>query len=289
MGQPKDYPVEKWEDFTKLDFARLVVSPFQLTYIFRGEPKAYPTPLLPSLLRPSRAPKSAPHLTEAEALDLEKGLTRDFQRDASLQVPVPTPLDDVVTWWLWMQHYGAPTRLLDWSRSQYVAAYFAVRDHFDEDGFIWALNPHIIPAFRFPVFPPVELKRQLLQPGASLEGLALLSHATQTPRMLAQQTMFTCSMRILGEPHQLIETSFPESDQRYCRIVIPSHQKMVFLTRLAAMNVTATSLFPGLEGTARAAIESAELFRRFKEGAKRASARTGPSSGPESREGEATL
>ncbi|MFO0859666.1 MAG: FRG domain-containing protein [Phycisphaerales bacterium] len=36
-----------------------------------------------------------------------------------------------------MQHYGAPTRLLDWTISPWVAAYFAVIDDSDKDGVIW--------------------------------------------------------------------------------------------------------------------------------------------------------
>jgi hypothetical protein len=44
--------------------------------------------------------------------------------------------------WLFLaQHYGLPIRLLDWSESAMVAAYFAVTDLPDRDGCIWALSP----------------------------------------------------------------------------------------------------------------------------------------------------
>jgi hypothetical protein len=146
MGRPLELRVESWEHFIHHDFSRLRTPPFKTAYIFRGEPKPYPTPLLPTLLRPSLAPRSAATLTAEEALELERGLTREYQRHAfidlhtSLHLPAPPPQGDVVAWWILMQHHGAPTRLLDWTKSQYVAAYFAVRDHFDQDGIIWAVN-----------------------------------------------------------------------------------------------------------------------------------------------------
>ena len=41
---------------------------------------------------------------------------------------------DILLWWEYMQHYNAPTRLLDWSSSPYVAMYFAVEDLSEENG-----------------------------------------------------------------------------------------------------------------------------------------------------------
>ncbi len=48
---------------------------------------------------------------------------------------------DLLGWLSLMQHYGAPTRLLDWSESPFVATYFAYEQPSNSDGAIYALNP----------------------------------------------------------------------------------------------------------------------------------------------------
>lgn len=73
----------------------------------------------------------------------ERGYTNDFQSRAKLFYHAAPPLDDFSSWLTLMQHYGLPTRLLDWSRSPLIALFFALSDPDtkDKDACIWILNP----------------------------------------------------------------------------------------------------------------------------------------------------
>lgn len=81
--------------------------------------------------------------SEEELFRKERYYTNDFQSKASLFKSPSLPLDEYSNWLTLMQHYGLPTRLLDWSRSPLVALYFAVSDEsqYNKDGCIWMLTP----------------------------------------------------------------------------------------------------------------------------------------------------
>lgn len=52
--------------------------------------------------------------------------------------------DEAIEWQSLMQHYGSPTRMLDFSYSMYVALFMAIDGSFHHKSAIWALNKHII-------------------------------------------------------------------------------------------------------------------------------------------------
>lgn len=80
---------------------------------------------------------------EEDLFRRERYYTNDFQARASVFKSPTLPIDEYANWLTLMQHYGLPTRLLDWSRSPLVALYFAVSDESqcDKDGCIWMLTP----------------------------------------------------------------------------------------------------------------------------------------------------
>ena len=72
----------------------------------------------------------------------EQYITTNFMiQTRRLNSEAPQPYDRA-SWLTMMQHYGLPTRLLDWSESPLVALYFALSEKKDDiDAAVWIMNP----------------------------------------------------------------------------------------------------------------------------------------------------
>jgi hypothetical protein len=102
---------------------------------FRGHEQADWT-LTPKLYRPEYG----------DAIDAEAEIRQDFQIRAQQLLHGGRLPADQWEWYFLMQHYGAPTRLLDWTDNPLVALYFALhsptQDDYvpDTDAAVWVLN-----------------------------------------------------------------------------------------------------------------------------------------------------
>jgi hypothetical protein len=75
-----------------------------------------------------------------EAFRREYNMVREFQRRLHQYVTSIPNQDSVDEWMALMQHYGAPTRLLDFTYSPYVASYFAFEKAESGTVAVWAVD-----------------------------------------------------------------------------------------------------------------------------------------------------
>lgn len=210
--------------------------------------------------------------------DAELEILTHFKKEACGLLPHISQKDDF-TWLQYAQHYGVPTRLLDFSDNPLVAMYFCCQSESETDGIVWIIN-HLT----FNNWTQNEFFCHLMEPGFTREDLiesilrdlrgdtfepddrpkkqrpVIFIPAYIDQRMSAQSSRFM----LWGEKQVPLEemcTSDNEmvltdglridsfNDQRFwAKLIVPSDCKHRIMKELDLLNINEKSIFPGLDG-----------------------------------------
>jgi hypothetical protein len=225
---------ESWQDFRVKATSELFgQAPFERgVYLFRGHGLAE-WPLISTF---DRWYSGRPRAGKVRATERLLAL---FQKEAeSTDTPKELWADEVGRLAL-AQHHGVPTRLLDWTESPYMAAFFAFAGiaHSNEPGAnvaVWCLDT----------------RSSIWSRESGAEILDVPSYGNE--RLRGQLGRFT----ILRAPYDTLDEyvhQFPGEERALSQFRIPSRDVWAALADLDVMGINYSRIFPGLDGCARAA------------------------------------
>jgi len=203
---------------------------------------------------------------------LERNIIREFKRAYHQYGQHPPVEESLIEWISIMQHHGAPTRLLDFTYSLYVAAYFALEfasEKADDACAVWAIRAPWASKQSAQAFEIMkkEQTEKLLEPTESshepayralffeppfVKVTAPISPFRLTERLRIQKGIFMAPGDLsVGFIDNLTALSRHDSDENVIQIILPRKLRTVALEKLHYMNISRTSLFPGLDGYAQ--------------------------------------
>lgn len=252
MGPIEERILTGWDDFDQIIRRRA-----HRAYVYRGHSNSS-FKLESSLYRAFEEVLAITRLTGTPGKTInKKGHERlaldKFIANAHLYLPHTPKDDDALSWMSIMQHFGAPTRMLDFTFSPYVAAYFALESG-KEDAAIYSLKHSVLKEIDSDYYKDkdlAEMYKNLLSKEDEInlddEFLYVYEPHYSNQRLMAQQGLFVIpSTNQIS--HEAIIAFYKLNEAEMVKYVIPKEIRREGLKRLQKMNITATMLFPGLEG-----------------------------------------
>jgi hypothetical protein len=204
----------------------------------------------------------------ADLIDLERLITNRF-----MQRSLPFLNRSLTDEWdklFLMQHYGVPTRLLDWSENPFVSIYFALLDEnktMKRQATLWMCNPaewnraalsHV--GFKGGILDPSETPVRSYSPGVDAGQMPnfpiMIYGSYNSPRIVAQRGGFALFGQGMKSMESVYESGpFPSGILK--RVVIPRESVAEIRKSLFRKGFTESVVFPDLEGLAK------ELRRHF--------------------------
>ncbi|MBM2832223.1 MAG: hypothetical protein HW414_1275 [Dehalococcoidia bacterium] len=249
---------------------RRKIGDLEFGWVFRGQLSRYP---LRTTL--DRACENAGIDADKKSL-LERELLRQFCRWYDGQDRELVESDTLYCFAL-MQHYGAPTRLLDWTYSPYVAAYFALEalhdlpgeereaERDDLRGAVWCVNTDWLDDMFSNGYPNLVKYRKedrLRKKEGSFEKVYMGSRKfvlTENPyhfhtRLFVQQGVFLCPGDVSNKFEENLRAYAgwgSEKNVRKIPLEFAREEVKNGLLELRRMNIYRGALFPGLDGFAK--------------------------------------
>ena len=231
--------IESWQQYLSI----IGDSPYQ-NWAFRGQRDAS-MPLFSTISRYFMSFAVDPRAWAGQ----EKRILRIFKRKAIHFLDIVPDRDDDFEWLALMQDHGAPTRLLDFTWSPYVAAFFALHNT-TREGVIWACNPVEIEKMKqVDLEKPGGFRKYFLSEAGNFVWLG--EPYAMNRRLIAQSGTFLVPA-VLDKSIEEILKDYPSPRETLIKFIMQATKvREKGMRELYRMNVTQASLFPDLDGLAR--------------------------------------
>lgn len=248
-NNPTILKAESWEDYKK------ITGEFSENWVFRGQLNA--DWILRNALERSAFINYFKGIEKLFLTEFKRGATNYLNRD---ELPEHT-----IEWLALMQHHGAPTRLVDFSKSPFISAYFAFEQCNEgvEKVAIWAINIHVIRTAAYKVISETFgqelvgnknfINESVFERIFELDELSLIFPVEpfkMNRRYSIQQSIFVSTGNSKQPFMDQVEFLGDDISKAMIRIEIPTTDKKAVIRDLIKMNINRASLFPDLDGYA---------------------------------------